>query len=110
MSETQVGSHAQLVLFHVPDREAAERLVAGIGAEVDAWVRHEPGFLSSTFHISRDGLRVMNYARWRTVGDAFGRQARQSGIRDRIDAVGARAAESGGSFTVARSFVAGDRG
>ena len=44
----------QVVQFEVePDKQAA--LIAAIVAEVERWVRHRPGFVSSTFHASLDG-------------------------------------------------------
>ncbi len=41
-------------------------------AEVERWVRHRPGFVSSTFHASYDGHHVLNYAQWRTKADFHG--------------------------------------
>ena len=55
----------QVVQFEVePDKQAA--LISAIVAEVERWVRHRPGFVSSTFHASLDGRHVLNYAQWRT--------------------------------------------
>jgi quinol monooxygenase YgiN len=54
----------QVVRFDVaPEKQAV--LISAIAAEVERWVRHRPGFVSSTFHASRDGRHVLNYAQWR---------------------------------------------
>ena len=56
----------------------------------------QPGFVSSSFHRSRDGTQVVNYAQWRSVQDyeAFGRepsvQAPVGHIRDFMREAGIR--------------------
>ena len=58
----------QVVQFETaPERQQA--LIAAIVSEVDRWVRFRRGFVSSTFHASHDGKRVLNYAQWRTEQD-----------------------------------------
>lgn len=58
----------QVVHFAVePERQA--ELIEVITAEVERWVRHCPGFVSSSFHASLDGRHVLNYAQWRTEAD-----------------------------------------
>jgi len=58
----------QVVQFEVaPERQ--QSLIAAIVGEVERWVRHRPGFVSSTFHASLDGRHVLNYAQWRTEAD-----------------------------------------
>jgi len=53
----------QIIVFHVqPTR--ARSLADGIVSEVERWVSTLPGFVSSTFHVSLDGTRVVNYAQW----------------------------------------------
>ncbi|MFF7891599.1 antibiotic biosynthesis monooxygenase family protein [Streptomyces sp. NPDC007907] len=32
-------------------------------------IRHMPGFVSASFHLSRDGEQVVNYAQWRSEAD-----------------------------------------
>ncbi|PSB61618.1 antibiotic biosynthesis monooxygenase, partial [Chroococcidiopsis cubana CCALA 043] len=32
-------------------------------------VKHQPGFVSSSLHKSLDGIRVLNYAQWKTLED-----------------------------------------
>ena len=45
---------------------------------IDAWIRfaeevkEEPGFIAAALHKSTDGIRVINYAHWRSEAD-FGR-------------------------------------
>lgn len=69
----------QVMQFEVePDKQAA--LITAIVAEVERWVRHRPGFVSSTFHANLDGWHVLNYAQWRTEGEFHGVGAR-SGMR-----------------------------
>jgi quinol monooxygenase YgiN len=54
----------QIVRFDVaPAQQAA--LIAAIAAEVERWVRHRDGFVSSSLHASHDGRHVLNYAQWR---------------------------------------------
>ena len=64
------STFTQVVHFAVaPDRQLA--LIAAIVGEVERWVRHLPGFVSSTFHASHDGASVLNYAQWRTAADFY---------------------------------------
>lgn len=53
----------QVVQFDVANGKQAP-LIAAITGEVERWVRHRPGFISSTFHASFDGKHVLNYAQW----------------------------------------------
>ena len=54
----------QIVEFDI-DFARQMDLIDSIVAEVERWVRHRPGFVSSTLHASHDGTRVINYAQWR---------------------------------------------
>ena len=79
----------QVVQFEVePAKQHA--LIAAIAAEVERWVRHRPGFVSSTFHASLDGRHVLNYAQWRTEADfhAFTRDPEGDRLGVAIRAVG----------------------
>ncbi len=61
-------SFTQVVQFEVePAKQDA--LIQAIVGEVERWVRHRPGFVSSTFHASLDGRHVLNYAQWRSEAD-----------------------------------------
>ncbi|MEU4359426.1 antibiotic biosynthesis monooxygenase family protein [Streptomyces virginiae] len=39
-------------------------LLEAIRTFVQDVVRHQPGFVSSTVHVSDDGTRIINYAQW----------------------------------------------
>ncbi|MGY3339704.1 quinol monooxygenase YgiN [Streptomyces filamentosus] len=61
------GREAGFVSFGVlrtTGPEAAADLVAVLKAEVTAWVRHTPGFVSSRVHLSADGATVVNRGEW----------------------------------------------
>lgn len=79
----------QVVEFQV-DAAKQEALITAIVAEVERWVRHRPGFVSSTFHASLDGRHVLNYAQWRTEADfqAFTRDPEGERLGAAIRAVG----------------------
>ncbi|MEW2418382.1 antibiotic biosynthesis monooxygenase family protein [Streptomyces sp. NPDC046866] len=63
-----------VIVTFTPDPSRREELVEAIRAFVVTVVRHQPGFLSSTVHVSADGTRVINYAQWadREAYEAFG--------------------------------------
>ena len=65
------ATFTQVVRFDI-DPAKQEALIAAIVAEVERWVRHLPGFVSSTFHASLDGGHVLNDAQWRTEADFQG--------------------------------------
>ena len=54
-----------IVLFEIEPAHQQE-LIDTFTAEVDRWISDLPGFVSSPFHKSFDGTRVLNYAH--TVG------------------------------------------
>jgi quinol monooxygenase YgiN len=57
-----------IVIFAVePERQ--QELVDTIIEFVETAVRRQPGFVSSSIHKSLDGVRVMNYAQWRSQSD-----------------------------------------
>ena len=57
-----------IIIFAVePERQ--QELVDNIVEFVEKGVKHQPGFVSSSIHKSIDGLRVMNYAQWKTHQD-----------------------------------------
>jgi quinol monooxygenase YgiN len=55
-----------IILFAV-EPEQQQELINAIGEFVEAEVKHQPGFVSSSIHKSLDGLRVMNYAQWKSL-------------------------------------------
>jgi quinol monooxygenase YgiN len=63
-----------VIVTFTPDPSRRQELVEAIRTFVENVVRHQPGFLSSTVHVSADGTRVINYAQWadRQACEAFG--------------------------------------
>jgi heme-degrading monooxygenase HmoA len=63
-----------IVEFHLaPEQQQA--FIDEIADEVERHVKRYAGFISSSFHASEDGRRVINYAQWLSKEDwaAFGR-------------------------------------
>lgn len=55
--------------FENPDRERQKRFVSTVCRTVDAMLEQPAGALGGHFHISTDGLRVLNYAEWVAAED-----------------------------------------
>ncbi len=49
--------------------ENQQRLLDLLTRATDEFVRHAPGFLTSTLHRSLDGTKVTMYAQWRSIED-----------------------------------------
>ena len=49
--------------------EKQDALVALLTRATDETIRHMPGFISANIHRSIDGVRVTNYAQWRSRAD-----------------------------------------
>ena len=47
--------------------ETQKQLVDALHGATEAVICKQPGFVSANFHVSRDGLRVVNYAQWQNV-------------------------------------------
>jgi quinol monooxygenase YgiN len=57
-----------IIIFAVqPERQ--QELIDTIIEFLETAVKHQPGFVSSSLHKSLDGVRVMNYAQWRSKED-----------------------------------------
>ncbi|BAY44313.1 hypothetical protein SAMD00079811_19090 [Scytonema sp. HK-05] len=57
-----------IIIFAVePERQ--QELIDTIIEFLETTVKHQPGFVSSSIHKSIDGVRVMNYAQWKTQQD-----------------------------------------
>lgn len=57
-----------IVIFSVePERQ--QELVDSIVEFVETAVKQQPGFVSASIHKSLDGIRVMNYAQWKSQED-----------------------------------------
>ncbi|QHC28703.1 antibiotic biosynthesis monooxygenase family protein [Streptomyces sp. HF10] len=46
-----------------------KELLGHLAQVTEELIRHMPGFVSASFHLSHDGRRVVNYAQWRTEAD-----------------------------------------
>lgn len=57
-----------IVIFAV-EPEKQQELVDTIIEFLETTVKRQPGFVSSSIHKSIDGVRVMNYAQWKTQED-----------------------------------------
>jgi C-6 monooxygenase len=53
-----------IVTFPTDGPATQRALVELATGGVQDWIRHVPGFLSATYHVSADGGRVVNYAQW----------------------------------------------
>ncbi|MEC4812366.1 MAG: antibiotic biosynthesis monooxygenase [Scytonema sp. PMC 1069.18] len=59
---------AVIIIFTVePERQ--QELIDTIIEFIETTVKHQPGFVSSSLHKSIDGVRVMNYAQWKSPQD-----------------------------------------
>jgi hypothetical protein len=96
-----------VVVFTV-EAHQQEPLIAGVVAQAERWIRDCPSFVSSTFHASEDGTRVVNYAQWRRRKDweAFTRHPEQAALLAHIRSVGQQAV-NGRGYRVARSVEPG---
>jgi len=57
-----------IVIFAVePERQ--QELIDTIVEFLETAVKHQPGFVSASIHKSLDGVRVMNYAQWKSQED-----------------------------------------
>lgn len=56
-----------IIIFTV-ESERQQELVETIMEFLET-VKHQPGFVSASIHKSLDGVRVMNYAQWKTQAD-----------------------------------------
>ncbi|MGJ5816434.1 antibiotic biosynthesis monooxygenase family protein [Paludibaculum fermentans] len=55
--------------FENPDQERQKQFVRTVFQTVDAMSEHPAGALGGHFHVSTDGLRVLNYAEWASAED-----------------------------------------
>ncbi len=95
----------QVVQFEVePAKQDA--LIVAIVAEVERWVRHRPGFVSSSFHASLDGQYVLNYAQWRSEADfrAFTEDPEGERLGAAIRAIGLTGGPKAVQYRVVRSI------
>lgn len=96
------ATFTQVIHFDVgPAKQDA--LIQALVSKVERWVRHRPGFVSSTFHASLNDRHILNYAQWRTQADfeAF----TQYKETDRLGAVVRAVGPSGGLGSYGRTWV-----
>ncbi|ACU75340.1 Antibiotic biosynthesis monooxygenase [Catenulispora acidiphila DSM 44928] len=97
------------VVIPVADADKARELIEAMAEDVRQWVRHLPGFVSANYHISLDGKRVFNYARWtneKAYLDGFRADPRSAAMREQILALAEGGPEMVG-YQPVRSVVAG---
>ncbi len=63
------AGHLTLINIFTVDRARVDELVASLSRSIDGTMRHLPGFVSASLHVSRDGRFVANYAQWRSQAD-----------------------------------------
>ena len=105
----QSNVYTQIVVFMVaPEQQQA--LADAIVSEVDRWVRHCPGFISASYHLSHDGTKVVNYAQWATkeAWYAFTQNSEQAVLGERIRNAGKGASPDGHGYNVYRILEAPD--
>lgn len=101
------GPFTRIVEFDIqPARQLA--LIDAIVGEVERWVRHCPGFVSSIFHASHDGKRVINYAQWRDQDalEVFTHDPRGEALSAAIRAVGPDSGSQATHYRVIRAIEA----
>jgi quinol monooxygenase YgiN len=63
---TGTGIATLINVFETTPETQQELLALLHEATVDSASKH-PGFVSANFHVSRDGLRIVNYAQWEST-------------------------------------------
>jgi quinol monooxygenase YgiN len=58
-----------VVIIFAVETDRQQELIDNIIEFLDKTVKNQPGFVSSNIHKSVDGIRVMNYAQWKTIED-----------------------------------------
>ncbi len=94
-----------IIMFTV-EPEQQQKLVDVIISEVERWVRYRPGLVSSHFHKSLDGTRIVNYAQWATeeAWQAFTQDTEATVLRQKIESVGKEISQDVHSYKVYRSI------
>ena len=76
-----------VVTIGLSDTGAVDPLLDLLVGEVEEWVRYQPGFISANYHVSRDGMTVLNYAQWASEDaykQSFNASPRHGSLRDAI--------------------------
>jgi hypothetical protein len=58
-----------LINVFAVDPENQQKLVAVLKEGTEALMSKRAGYISASIHVSKDGRRVINYSRWRSVKD-----------------------------------------
>ncbi len=58
-----------VIFIFAVEPERQQELVDMMIEALETTTKHQPGFISASFHKSLDGVRVFNYAQWRTQAD-----------------------------------------
>jgi heme-degrading monooxygenase HmoA len=66
---TTHADHVTLINVFTVEPKNQDRLVAMLVAATEAVMKNIPGFISANIHKSADGVRVANYAQWRSAKD-----------------------------------------
>jgi hypothetical protein len=69
---TTISKNVNLLTFinvFTVDPANQSRLIELLIKVTDSYVRHAPGFISSSLHRSLDGTKVTMYAQWRSLAD-----------------------------------------
>ncbi len=69
VSITKGASPIALINVFTVRPEDQDKLVKMLNDATERTMRHQPGFVSASFHKSLDGVRVANYAQWKTRED-----------------------------------------
>jgi hypothetical protein len=69
MSQTPNLDQIVLINTFTVKSENADALLAILAEATENVMRHRPGVVSATFHLSFDRRHVANYARWRSKAD-----------------------------------------
>ena len=102
--EFDPGLFTLIIQFEV-DADAGESFVRDLTEAVGKSVVKRPGFRASTFQISSDGTRVINYAQWDSaeIYDESMAGADTSAVQEVIVRWGARVVHSD-SYRIAATF------
>jgi quinol monooxygenase YgiN len=94
-----------LTLINVFNVEPAnqQRLIGLLTRATDEFVRHAPGFISSTLHRSLDGTKVTMYARWKSEED-YEAMRRDPGPRPFLEEALTIARFEPGMYEIVREF------
>ena len=73
---------ATVIFSFAVEPERQQELIDLMIDALETTTKHQPGFVSASFHKSLDGVRVFNYAQWRTQAEyeAFAQSSEEQAI------------------------------